>query len=92
MRVCVPKGDAGGAKGGSERGGDWLCTSLVRERECVCVCVCGCGCGCARERERESVCVCVCVWIWMQVCAIRYETIWGVALRELGTDKQKGWQ
>ena len=61
-----------------------------RERVCVCVCVhacgCGCGCGCARGRERE----CVCVWMRMWVCAIRDETIWGVAPREPGTDKQKG--
>ena len=38
--------------------------------------------------ERESVCVCV--WMQMWVCAIRDETIWGVAPREPGTDKQKG--
>jgi len=85
MRVRVPEGDAGGAKGGSERGGIGSARAW-RERECVCMhaCVRACGCSCVRERER------VCVWMRMRVRAIRYETIRGAAPREPGTDKQKG--
>ena len=86
MCVRVPEGDAGGAKGGSEREGVGS-TRAWREREHVCVCMCvrACGCSCARERERESVCVCGC-----GCGCMRDKTIWGVAPHELGTDKQKG--
>jgi len=86
MRVCIPKGDAGGARGEVRERGLAPREPGERERERVCVCVCTCGCGCARGRER----VCVCVWMRMRVCAIRDETIRGAAPRELGTDKQKG--
>ena len=87
MRVRVPEGDAGGAKGGSEREGVGSARAWrERERERVCVCVCVRVRVRLRERERERVCV------WMdavRVHAIRYETIRGAAPRELGTDKQK---
>ena len=66
MRVCVPEGDAGGAKGGSEREGVGSArTWRERERECVCACMWVRMRLCKRERERECVCVCVCMWVRM---------------------------
>jgi len=60
MCVRVPEGDAGGAKGGSEREGVGSMQAWQeRERESVCVYICAGVGAVVRTRERERVCVCV---------------------------------